>query len=270
MSISRGKAAQLGKETVAILRAGHYTPSAGVRVEIAAPLRRAVEGTVGYPPEAELPLAASGSLSTRFEVANETTLAAARRLVGEGLRVVALNFASARHAGGGFLGGARAQEESLCRSSGLYACIAGNPMYAFHSGQSGGFYTNYAIYSPDVPVIRDDEGELLAEPYLCSFVTAPAVNAGVVGARQQREIRAEMRRRVEKVLTIAAGHGHDGAVLGAWGCGVFANDPEMIAGAFREALSGPFRGSFAVVVFAVLDWSDDRHFIGPFERRFGV
>jgi uncharacterized protein (TIGR02452 family) len=269
MSISRGKAAQFAKETVAILRAGHYTTPAGVRVEIAGDLDRAVEGTVSYPPDANLPGFPGGSHATRFEVADETTLAAARRLSAEGLRVAALNFASARHPGGGFLNGARAQEESLCRSSGLYSCISGNAMYAFHSGQRGGFYSNYAIFSPDVPVIRDDDGELLARPYLCSFITAPAVNAGALKHTEHRTIRAEMEQRIDKVLAIAAGHGHDAIVLGAWGCGVFRNDPEMIADLFHEALMGAFHGVFARVAFAVLDSSGDRHFIGPFERCFG-
>jgi uncharacterized protein (TIGR02452 family) len=270
MSISRSKAAQLGKQTVDILRAGHYTTPAGVRVQIRDDLRRAVEGTVSSPPDAELPLVRSGSQATRFEVANESTLAAARRLVAEGRHVVALNFASGKHAGGGFRSGALAQEESLCRSSGLFACIGGNPMYSFHAGQSGGFYSNYAIYSPAVPVIRDDDGELLEEPYLCSFITAPAVNAGAVSDSRQHEIRAEMERRVEKVLSLAAGCAHDAVVLGAWGCGAFRNDPDMLAKLFHTALTGPFRGVFAVVAFAVLDWSEDRHFIGPFEQRFAV
>src|SRR5205823_13858109 len=117
---------------------------------------------------------------TRFEATNETTLAAARRLAAEGHRVVALNFASARHPGGGFLGGARAQEESLCRASGLFACIDGNEMYRHHAPMPGGMYTNYAIYSPGVPVFRTDDGGLLDEPHPCAFVTAPAGNAGAI------------------------------------------------------------------------------------------
>src|SRR5919108_730072 len=76
-----------------------------------------------------------------------------------------LNFASAKHPGGGFLGGARAQEETLARASGLYASLVGNPMYAFHKAQDDPMYSNYAIYAPDVPVLRTDEGLLLSEPY---------------------------------------------------------------------------------------------------------
>jgi uncharacterized protein (TIGR02452 family) len=269
MNISRARAAQLGRETVAILGDGHYTTPTGVRVEIADLLREAVEGTISYPPDAPLPPAPVGDRGTSFEVTNETTLSTARRLTNGGFHVVALNFASARHPGGGFLGGARAQEESLCRASGLYACIRGSPMYTAHAGHRGGFYTNYAIYSPNVPVLRDDESELLPEPYLCSFVTAPAVNVGAARDVSHLAVRQEMERRVEKILSIAAGHGHDAAVLGAWGCGVFKNDPELIAELFHQALTRRFRGAFSRVAFAVLDWSADRYFIGPFQRRFG-
>src|SRR5205823_7936071 len=118
--------------------------------------RRAVQGTRSYPPDHALIKVEPGNTPTRFEVANETTLAAARRLLTAGLRPVALNFASATAPGGGFLSGARAQEESLARSSGLYACLVGNAMYEFHRPRHDPMYTHYAIYSPDVPVFRTD------------------------------------------------------------------------------------------------------------------
>src|SRR4029079_11477489 len=114
------------------------------------------------------------------------------------------------------------------------------------------------------------EGNLLDEPYLCGFVTAPAVNAGVIKDRDRGPIRTEMRDRVEKVLAIMAGHGHDAAVLGAWGCGVFKNDPEVIAELFAKELRGKFAGAFAKVAFAVLDSSEEKYFIGPFEQRFAT
>jgi uncharacterized protein (TIGR02452 family) len=120
-----------------------------------------------------------------------------------------------------------------------------------------------------VPVIKDDAGELLDAPYLCGFVTSPAVNVGAIRDNEHELVRDEMKARVEKVLAIMAGHGHDAAVLGAWGCGVFKNDPEVIAELFAKSLRGKFSGAFAKVVFAILDSSDERYFIGPFADRFG-
>jgi uncharacterized protein (TIGR02452 family) len=212
-----------------------------------------------------------GKHPTRITITNETTLAAARRLAQACGRVVALNFASARHPGGGWLSGARAQEESLARASGLVACMADDPMYVRHAQLRDALYTSSAIYTPDVPMFRDDTGQLLDTPYLVAFVTAPAVNAGVVLARdpsRRNAVTTTMRERIAGVLAIAAIHGHIALVLGAWSCGVFQNDPAEIAGLFAAALHGPFQGTFADVIFAVLDTSVERRFIGPFEQAF--
>lgn len=263
---SRKKAAEIARDTVEVVVAGRYANGRGEKVVIRHLVEDAADGTVSYPPGAPLPGFPPSDRKTEFEVINDTTLEAARKLVAEGFKPAALNFASARHPGGGFLNGARAQEESLCRSSALYECINGNAMYRHHAALAGGFYTNYAIYSPAVPVFKNDDGDRLDEPYLCAFVTSPAVNAGVL-REEHHPIRDEMRERVEKVLAIMAGHGHDAAVLGAWGCGVFKNDPEMVAELFAQALRGPFAGAFAKVVFAVL--SPDGETIRPFQERFG-
>jgi uncharacterized protein (TIGR02452 family) len=270
MSQSKSKAAEVARHTVEVVAAGRYTNPRGEKVSIRSLVEAAMDGAVSYPPDASLPSVVPCDRETAFEVANDTTLSAARQLVAEGFNPVALNFASARHPGGGFLNGARAQEESLCRASALYECINGNAMYRHHAALSGGFYTNYAIYSPAVPVFKDDDGEVLDEPYLCAFVTAPAVNAGVFAKEhkpgRRDVVRDEMADRIEKVLTIMAGHGHDAAVLGAWGCGVFRNDPEVIAELFAQTLRGRFAGAFAKVVFAVL--SPDGETIRPFAERF--
>lgn len=138
-------------------------------------------------------------------------------------------------------------------------------------------YSDYAIYSPDVPVFRTDEGALLEKPYLCSFITCPAVNAKVVlerDASRRSEIREVMRRRIARVFAIAAlhltdvPHPRDALILGAWGCGAFGNDSEEIAELFGEALSGYASGVFEHVVFAITDWSENERFIGPFYRVF--
>jgi uncharacterized protein (TIGR02452 family) len=265
MSLKKSRAAEVARHTVEVVAAGRYTNSRGEKVAIRSLVEAAMDGTVSYPPDASLPNVVPSDRKTEFEVVNDTTLSAARQLVAEGFNPVALNFASAKNPGGGFLNGARAQEESLCRASALYECINGNAMYRHHAAQGGGFYTNYAIYSPGVPVFKDDDGAVLDEPYLCAFVTAPAVNAGAIRDRERALVRSEMADRIEKVLAIMAGH--DAAVLGAWGCGVFKNDPDEIAELFAHALRGRFAGVFAKVVFAVL--SSDGETIRPFEERFG-
>src|SRR5688572_13006372 len=225
--INRAHAASIGQDTVRIILDGQYRTAAGRRVELRDLIERSVRGTKSYPPGNEPRSDRVGEWPTVVEVTNQSTLDAGKRLVESGRRVVALNFASAKNPGGGFLGGSRAQEESLCRASGLYAAIKDDPMYEYHRRRSDSMYTNYAIYSPDVPVFKDDDGNLLDEPWLCSFITAPAANAKVVLERDRwrgEEIREEMWRRVLKVLGIAAEHGHETLVLGAWGCGVFGND----------------------------------------------
>lgn len=279
--ISRERAAELGRETVAILEAGCYVTATGVRVEIGEAVARAVAGTVAYPPTDELPRYSTQPAAQQspqagamaVEVCNMTTLAGVRLLQARGCDPAALNFASAKRPGGGFLNGALAQEEYLARSSALWACLRDHPMYAFHQGQRDPFYSHYVIYSPGVPVFRDDGGDALLEtPYQCAILTSPAVRASGVRERmpkRRREIGPVMFERILKVLAVAERHGHRSLVLGAWGCGAFGNDGDQIAGLFRQALEVHFQGAFDHVLFAIMDWSEDEKFIGPFRRAFG-
>ena len=183
-----------GKQTLEIVERGLYVSAAGRRVDVRAGVDKAVAGTRLYRPEdfpADLELDAGEQFETQFEVINETTLSAARRLVDAGVQdVVCLNFASAKNPGGGFLGGARAQEESLARSSALYASIAPmQEMYQFNRAAGTCLYSDYMIYSPDVPVFRDDRGRLLDEPYSVGFVTSPAVNVGALGRNEPYNVK---------------------------------------------------------------------------------
>lgn len=272
MHMPRDEAARLGHETVSLLRAGGYAGSSGGFVSLESAVRLAREGTVEYPPHVSVPDPPRGSYSTAITVENDTTLRVAHRLVADG-RVAALNFAAATQPGGGFLEGARAQEESLARSSGLYECLKDCAMYPFHWKQADSMYSNYAIYSPDVPVFRKDSGELLDERWLLSMLTSPAPNQrGLETEAPERlpEVATAMTERVRKVLCVAAGHGHDQLVLGAWGCGAFGISSATVASIFSDALCGPFEGVFRTVVFAITDWSPERRFIGPFEETFGA
>jgi uncharacterized protein (TIGR02452 family) len=70
------------------------------------------------------------------------------------------------------------------------------------------------------------------------------------------------------VLAIAQGFGYAVLVLGAWGCGAFANDARRTAIDFRHAFEHEYEGAFAEVVFAIADWSPERRFLGPFGNIF--
>ena len=246
-----------------IIAGGGYTAPSGASVRIGDAVAAACAGTVSYSPEELdrlLDDAAPGAAATRIEVTGESSMTAARRLHDEGAHGVAvLNFASARRAGGGYLDGARAQEEDLCRVSALYATLQQAPdYYAAHLASKDPAYSHRVIYSPDVPVYRDERYGLLEAPYRVAFLTSPAPNAGVIAQDRPADLAALsglLAARAARVLAVAAHHDCRTLVLGAWGCGVFRNDPAQVAAAFKQNLTGGggFAGVFERIVFAVLD-----------------
>ncbi len=195
---------------------------------------------------------------------NETAFAALARLSSLGnSHLACLNFASAKNPGGGFLNGSLAQEEALACASGLYPCLLTAPeFYERNRANRSALYLDLTIFSPHVPFFRNDSGRLIEKPILASVITSPAPNAGAIAQNEPANLRhAEptMRRRAQLVLDIAAAHHVDRLVLGAWGCGVFRNDPPIVATIFADLLkpSGKFAGVFAGVSFAVFDRSEE-------------
>ena len=278
-TMSRGQRAKLGAATLGIIEQRGYTNTAGRWMNLAPAITTGIDGTMLYRPEQlaalveRLSVDAPDSRRPLVEVTDETTLCAAHRLWLDGTKdVLALNFASAKNPGGGFLSGSRAQEESLARASALYASLtSAQAYYDANRATRTPVYTDHTIYSPRVPVFRSDDGALLDEPYPVSFVTAPAVNVSALrqhNRHDQAVVERTMARRVPNVLAVAAEHGHRALVLGAWGCGVFGNDPALIARLFSQALEGPLGNHFSRVVFAVFDPSPDRGTFGAFRRQF--
>lgn len=268
LDIPRERAHALGVSALHAIECGRYTLDDGREVEWSEAVEAARRAKVSLPPDADLPTPGGAKFAeTRVQVANETTLAAARRLVDRGLRPAALNFANGVRPGGGFLTGARAQEEVLCRSSALYATLAGDPMYAAHAKRPLPDSTAWTIVSPDVPVFRTDDGTPLPEPWPLTFLTCAAPYAPALEPDAPADLLA---RRIERVLAVARAHGHTSLVLGAWGCGAFRNDPRRTARDFRHALEGEFAGAFDEVVFAITDWSEERRTLGPFRDVFAA
>jgi len=209
---------ELARQTVAIVEAGSYQSASGRTVDIAGSVRQCLAGTRLFPPD-ELErlrhevLARPGEgWTTALEVVNETTLAGIARVLGDGRGpVAALNFASAKNPGGGFLNGSQAQEDSLARSSALHASLVrAREFYERHRASPSLLYSDAMIWSPGCPVFRDDDGRLLDEPRLVSFITSAAPNAGAAAANRPEEVPLipdVFRRRSEYVLALAASRG---------------------------------------------------------------
>ncbi len=274
--MGRNNRKNIAADTLQSLEQGYFNTPKGERIQIKEIQELAEQNTIAYTPAMTDDLLQNRSPQTLenptgIEVTNETSLNATRRLISEGYtNVLCLNFASAKNAGGGFLGGSQAQEESIARATGLYPCLLQAPeYYQTNRKLKTCFYTDYMIYSPNVPILKDEAGNYLEDLVVASFVTAPAVNAGVVKQREPKrlkKIEGVMKRRIEKVLTIALEHGHDSIVLGAWGCGVFQNNPDDIAQYFKEVIEGDFKNQFRQITFAI--YANNERFIKPFREEF--
>jgi uncharacterized protein (TIGR02452 family) len=250
--------ARVAEETLAIVREGRYRSEEG-DVILREAFAFAREGTRLYRPQDFARLErpnAGGARRPAFEVVGLSTAAAARRLCEEGLDVAALSFASATRPGGGFLGGAQAQEEDLARGSSLYDCLTACPAYYEANRACGSaLYTDHLVYAPRVPFFRDEHLQLVTKPFFVSILSSPAPDAGQVRASEPlavSRIEDVLYERGRHVLLVAREHGHRALVLGAWGSGVFRNDPGVVAAMWRYHLSKPdFAGVFDRVVFAI-------------------
>lgn len=256
-TVSRAQKVEIAKQSLAACEAGFYMNERDERVELAGSLEHAKSGTCLYERGVhQLAAPAPRGTPTAIGVTGETTIDALVRLAPKGGHLGCLNFASAKRPGGGFLGGAQAQEESLARASGLYPCLQTQPdYYARNKAFGSALYLDIVLYSPHVPLFRDDNGGWLDAPVLASVITAAAPNVSALKEARKydpEDVALVLQNRSELVLAVAAHHQIERLVLGAWGAGVFGNDPAQVARIFAELLRGPYANVFTEVVFAVL------------------
>lgn len=270
----------IAEDTVKCIEQGCYTNTKGQNIDLSAAIRNAVTNTKTY---------SSGDLDTivenlslqelsnncMIEVKRLSSFEAGKQLVEQHGKVLCLNFASAKNPGGGFLSGAQAQEEALTRSSALYLCLKDQDAYYLTNRKCGTtLYTDTMILSPDVPFFKDDNGTPLDNWFPLSILTAPAVNEGAIRQNEPEkipEIASVMLRRTEKLLALAHRNGYTHLLLGAWGCGVFRNNPEAVASYFYQFLgpNGKYARCFETVTFAILATDENSSNLKAFSERFG-
>lgn len=73
---------------------------------------------------------------------------------------------------------------------------------------------------------------------------------------------------MELALALFADNGAKNLVLGAYGCGVFRNDPVQVAAWWKELLESGYGTYFDHIVYAVLDHSARQECILAFEEAF--
>jgi uncharacterized protein (TIGR02452 family) len=259
-------------ETVAICEAGGYQAPSGRELELRERIARAVRASLLFAPDhAFAPRPPAAPRAGRITVTRETACAACRRLLAAGERIALLCFASAARPGGAFLAGRRGQEEALARASALCPALARHEaMYR----QASPLGPDCLAYAPAVPFFREDAGALMEEPFLASVIAAAPVRAAQCRGRPQLEgaVRETMKRRLRRVVQLAAHYGYRVLLLGAFGCGGSGNDPQMVAQIEKEILVDEgYAQCFDVVANPIDDGFRDQNYpvfaeiLGPYE-----
>ena len=198
-----------------------------------------------------------------YSVTNEDSFEAASKFD----YPMVMNFANAYYPGGGFIGGSIAQEECLCRNSTLYNSISSekaSEMYQYNIDTNKPLVTDYMLYSPNVCVFRDKNGDLMKRPFLVAVTTAPAPNRMREAMfEKEKAVNGTIKRRIQIMLKNAIKHGHNSLVLGAWGCGVFGNEPKDVATCFRDVLvKEGYDKYFKNVRFAIFGKENSENILG--------
>lgn len=264
---------EIANKTLEIIKNGFYEYK-GEKIVIDKELEESIENTFTIEPndwDAILKTPIENKFETEIITKNCSTIEA---IVQEkNGKICVLNFASAKNPGGGFLGGASAQEESLARSSNLYETqIKNKAMYDFNRNESSFLYSDYMIYSPNVLFWNDDSGNYFEKPLVADIITSPAPNKGAMLQHNRKEEIAAteevFKNRMDKVLAIALKQKRDTIILGAWGCGVFRNETKDVAHLFKEIITEKYAGAFKKIVFAIFSNSEKKSSFKCFEDTF--
>lgn len=150
-------------------------------------------------------------------------------------RIAILNFASYKHPGGMYLAGSKAQEECLCTESSLYPVLEmfKDSYYAENSKNlNRALYADRALYTQGVLFARTGGKMVKADVLTCA---APNFSAASKYAKVSKEENSKvLEQRIKFVKEILQTEDAVIWILGAWGCGVFGQDPAEVAELFDK------------------------------------
>ena len=185
-------------------------------------------------------------------------------------KIAVLNFASYKNPGGMFLDGSKAQEECLCHESFLYNVLKRQTdYYAWNRMRlNKALYKARALYTPDVRFFK--KGNIKADPdgVLCDVITCAAPNKSAAQKYtgvSDAENSAALKDRIHFLLQVATLNEAEVLILGAYGCGVFGQDPKEVAAIFKDELE---KFAFKEAVFAIIKSDRDNNY-EAFEGVFG-
>lgn len=202
-------------------------------------------------------------------VSKKRTLEAAAAY--KNLKTAVHNFASASNPGGGVVHGASAQEECLCRCSGLYFCLNVPTMwegfYKPHRAAHDPIHNDDIIYTPDVTVFKTDTASPRMMPesewYNVDVITCAATNlrenpsniynhgdGNAKASVSDRELFAIHEKRLRRIMNVAVAEGAEAVILGAFGCGAFMNNPDVVSDVAKTVVKDYLK-AFKVIEFAV-------------------
>lgn len=212
-----------------------------------------------------------GNEPTRITLRNQDTLEAAfelhqRRKETE-KPVLILNFANPHRPGGGIRSRPGTQEEHLCVKTTVLCSLETEeawPFYQTNLDCGTHAQTDTILFSPNTMVIRNPDLSLREDPFPVAVMTVSAPIASRMEASELPDLENILNRRIHGMLRAAAAEGYTRLVLGAWGCGNFGNDPELVARLFHDNLTGIFEE----VTMAVFDNSEDQYRYSCFAKYF--
>lgn len=154
-----------------------------------------------------------------------------------------LNMASERRPGGGVRNGQIAQEECLFRCTDLYKSVV---EHFYPIGEDECLYTNNSL------IIKDKDYGLI-NPMTVDCITIPAINLNKLSRNLSDEEYEDITKmKIRMMLALPQLNNCDNLILGAWGCGVFKNDPHKVSQIFKKVLD-EVKDSYKNVIFGVIN-----------------